>query len=78
MANPAGVRCKIILSGSGGVVHVYSSSERIILQVRRDVPTEVDILGASFKSAVELSPKSALELAGELLSVSSRFVGVDR
>lgn len=74
MANPPGVRCKVVCTSLGGAVHVYSSSERIVLQVRREVPTEIDLLGASFKSAVELGPKEALELAGELLAISSRYV----
>lgn len=75
MANPAGMRCKVVCTSLGGAVHVYSSGQRIVLQVRREVPTEIDVLGASFKSAVELGPKAALELAGELLAVASRFVG---
>lgn len=71
MANPVGMRCKVIPSSLGGAVHVYSSSQRIVIQVRREVPTEIDVLGSSFKSAVEITCNQALALASELLAVVS-------
>jgi hypothetical protein len=40
----------------------------LILQLRREVPTTTDILAPSFKVAVDLNPKEAINLATELLN----------
>ena len=53
-------------------VHVYSDSNRIWLQLRRDVPTLQDIGKPSFKSALNLTPVQAIALAGELLTAATQ------
>jgi hypothetical protein len=45
------------------------NAARILLQLRREVPTQQDILAPSFKTAVSLTEGEALALAAELLSV---------
>jgi hypothetical protein len=42
-----------------------------VLQLRKEVPTEVDFSAASFKVAVTLTPAEALSVAGELLTVAA-------
>jgi hypothetical protein len=74
MTTPKGTRCKQISLEETDAIHVYSNSDGIILQVRRDVPTETDMLSPSFKIAVRLQPNEALALAGELLSVAVKQV----
>ncbi len=69
MATPAGMRHKGFSLETGDKVCVYSDSTHILLQLRRDVPTQQDILAPSFKTAVELSEGEALALAAELLFV---------
>jgi hypothetical protein len=54
---------------TGDKVFVYSDAARILLQLRREVPTQQDILAPSFKTAVSLTEGEALALAAELLSV---------
>lgn len=66
MATPKGVRAKSIEIGEGRSVHVYSDDKRIIVQMRRDVATEKDILAPSFKVAVRLTDAQAWDLAAEL------------
>jgi len=53
---------------SGDQIHVYSDARRILLQLRRLVPTTDDVLPPSFKVAVELGTNDALALAVELLT----------
>ena len=67
------MRCKTFQGNGGGSVHLYSSGHRIVLQVRREVPTELDVLGASFKSAIEIGGREALLLAAELLRAVSEI-----
>ena len=50
---------------------IYSNSAKIVLQLRKEVPTEVDFSAASFKVAVALTPAEALLVAGELLTVAA-------
>ena len=71
MATPKGMRAVRFLTASGDAVHVYSNQDRVVLQIRHEVPTETDLLGTSFKAAVELSDSDALAIAGELISAIS-------
>lgn len=58
-------------------MHVYSNGDRIILQLRRNVPTTEDILMPSFKVALELSARDALALASELTAAAVRGLDHD-
>jgi len=71
MATPKGMRAVRFLTASGDAVHVYSNQERLVLQIRHEVPTETDLLDTAFKVAVELSDSEALAIAGELISAIS-------
>ena len=51
-----------------GCPAIYSNSQRITLQLRHELPTEVDLAATSFKAAVALAPCEALAIAGELLT----------
>jgi len=53
-------------------VHIYSDTQRIWLQLRRNVPTEQDIARPSFKVALGLTPEQAIAIAGELLTAATR------
>lgn len=72
MSTPPGTRAKQIRLTANDAVHVYSNGCGILLQVRRSVPTELDVSAVSFKVGVTLSPADALALAGELLTVASQ------
>jgi hypothetical protein len=74
MSNPKGMRVWAHALDSGAHIHVYSDGSRVILQLRRAVPTDEDVLSPSYKVAVTLSPLDALALAAELLSASSRIL----
>lgn len=76
MSTPEGMRAWVRGLTTGGQVHVYSSAERIILQLRRAVPTTEDVLAPSFKVALELGPREALALASELVAAAMR--GLER
>jgi hypothetical protein len=41
------------------------------VQLRHEVPTEVDLADAAFKAAVALTPGDALSIAGELLATAA-------
>jgi len=41
------------------------------LQLRREVPTEVDVAATSFKASVVLTPADAIAVAGELLAAAA-------
>lgn len=72
MSTPQGTRCvKVSLMAPGEAVHVYSDAERIVLQIRRAVPTEDDLMATSFKVGVALEPDEALRIAGELLTAAA-------
>jgi hypothetical protein len=71
MANPKGLRNRSFGLGDGCQVMIYSSQNQIFLQLRREIPTETDVLQPSFKVAVSLSPAEALALASELLQAAS-------
>jgi len=71
MTTPKGMRAQRFLTASGDAVHIYSNKEKVVLQIRHEVPTETDLLSSSFKVAVELSDDDVLAIAGELLSAIS-------
>lgn len=75
MASPKGFRNRSIILEEGGQVMVYSNQDQILLQLRREIPTETDVLKPSFKVAVSLMPAEALELASELLQAASSQIG---
>lgn len=66
------MRTQHITTVNGNTVHIYSDGNKVILQLRHEVPTEKDILATSFKVAVELSDDDILAIAGELLSVAAQ------
>jgi hypothetical protein len=71
MATPKGTRSQRFLLKSGDAVHIFSNPQAITLQLRHEVPTEVDIVATSFKASVVLTPADALAIAGELLTVAA-------
>jgi len=52
-------------------VHIYSNTEGIVLKLRRQSPTETDLLSPSFKVAVELSDDDVIGIIREPLTVVS-------
>ena len=54
-------------------IHLYFDDETISLQLRRNVPTVVDLGTPSFKAALSIEAKHAHELGLELLNVAQRF-----
>lgn len=75
MANPKGFRNRSFILEEGGQVMVYSNQDQILLQLRREIPTETDVLKPSFKVAVSMTPAEALKLASELLQAASSQLG---
>jgi hypothetical protein len=71
MATPKGTRAQRFLLKSGDAVHVYSNAQAITLQLRREVPSEVDVSATSFKASVVLTPADAIAVAGELLTAAA-------
>ena len=69
---PKGMRAQSSSVKNGDAVNVYGNGEKLYLQIRRGVPTEVNIAAPSFKVAVELSATDALAIAGELLGAAAR------
>jgi hypothetical protein len=76
MANPKGLRNRSYTLEEGGQVMVYSNQNQIFLQLRREIPTETDVLQPSFKVALSLTPAEALGLASELLQAASIQMGL--
>lgn len=74
MTTPSGMRNRSFTLSSGEQVMVYSNTDQIILQLRREVPTVENILSPSFKVAVAITPSEALSLAAELVSIASSQV----
>ncbi|MGH2481302.1 MAG: hypothetical protein ACRDHW_16740 [Ktedonobacteraceae bacterium] len=70
MSNPKGMTPFHQHVSTGESVFVYYNRDRIVLQLRHQTPTEVDLLHPSFKVAVELSPVDALLIAYELLAAA--------
>jgi hypothetical protein len=71
MATPKGTRAQRFLLKSGDALHIYSNAQAITLQLRREVPTEVDMAATSFKASVVLTPADAIAVAGELLTAAA-------
>jgi hypothetical protein len=71
MATPKGTRAQRFLLKSGDAIHVYSNPQAITLQLRWEIPTEVDVASTSFKASVVLSQTDALAFAGELLRAAA-------
>jgi hypothetical protein len=71
MATPKGTRAQRFLLKSGDALHVYNNAQAIALQLRREVPTEVDVAATSFKASVVLTPADAIAVAGELLTAAA-------
>ncbi len=69
MSTPKGMRTKAFKLDGGDQVMIYSDTKLIFLQVRREVPTEQDILAPSVKAAVALTTEEALGLVTEILEV---------
>ena len=55
------------------VIHVYSNDESILLQLRKNVPTDVDPGTPSFKAALSIKPGHAQEPGLELMNVAQRI-----
>lgn len=70
MSTPKGMKCLPRTLVSGERMLLYSDATRIVLQLRRQVPTEEDLLAPSFKVAIELTALEAAQLAGDLLSAA--------
>lgn len=70
MSTPHGMKCGTRTLATGEKVHIYSDAVRIILQLRRQVSSEEDLLEPSFKVAVLLTPAEAIGIASELLDVA--------
>lgn len=74
MATPKGTRSQKFLLQSGDAVHIFSNPQAITLQLRHEVPTEVDVGAMSFKVSVVLTAADALAISGELLAVAATQV----
>ena len=74
MAAPKGMRVQRIPAQDNAAVHIYSRPGTILLQIRREVPTEQDPKEVSFKVAAALTPAQALAVAGELMTVAAAAV----
>jgi hypothetical protein len=68
LGTPKGITQRDIKLATGDKVFIYSNAQFIVLQIRREVATEVSITKPSFKVAVELSPEEAEVIANYLLS----------
>jgi hypothetical protein len=64
------MKCQPRTLASGEQVLLYSNMSQIVLQLRRQVPTEEDLLEPSFKVAVSLTALEAAQLAKDLLNVA--------
>jgi len=70
MSTPKGLKCVAKTLSTGEKVLIYGDTDHIMLQLRRQVATEENILEPSFKVAVCLSPAEAIAVAGELLNAA--------
>jgi hypothetical protein len=64
------MKCLSHTLASGDRVLLYTDANRIVLQMRRQVPTEEDLLAPSFKVAVSLNAIEAAQLAEDLLGAA--------
>lgn len=74
MSTPKGMRCLVVPLASGEAIHVYSDNDRIVLQIRRGVPTEENLTAVSLKVGVTLEPADALKVAAELAAVAAAWL----
>lgn len=74
MSTPKGTRSVRFTVSAHEAVHIYSNANGIVIQLRKDVPTESDLTAPSFKVAVTLNPAAALKIAGELLTAAGAMV----
>ena len=56
METPKGTRSQRFLLESGDATHIFSNADKITLQLRHEVPTEVDTAATSFNASVALTP----------------------
>jgi hypothetical protein len=71
MSTPKGMRSTPVSLQTGDRVLIFSDPGQIVLQLRRQVQTEHEVLSPSFKVAVALTPIEAMSIASELLNVAS-------
>ena len=71
MGTPKGMRCMQVPLRGNHAIHLYSNAEQIILQARRNTPTDEDVMTSSFKIAIPLRTEDALQIANELLIIAS-------
>jgi len=72
MSNPKGMRTVHFSVSDTDAVHVYSDPGKVWLQLRRYIPTSIDLGTSSFKSTLCLSPAQAIAIAGELLTAATQ------
>jgi hypothetical protein len=72
MATPKGMRAIKLVVNESDAIHVYSNEHHVWLQLRRNVPTEIDIGRPSFKTAMCLQTGTAEKLGAELLKIAER------
>ncbi len=70
MSTPKGMKCVTRTVTTGDKLLIYSNAEQIILQIRRQVASEENLLAASFKVAVPLSLSDAIWVVSELLAAA--------
>jgi hypothetical protein len=75
MATPKGMRLAQFPVNDSDAIHVYSDETHIWVQLRRDVPTALDIGRSSFKVALCIQPGTAQKLGLELMNVAEKNKG---
>jgi hypothetical protein len=70
MSTPKGMKCIPRTLTTGDKILIYSNADQIVLQVRRKIPSEEELLEPSFKVAVALSPAEAVTIASDLLNAA--------
>jgi hypothetical protein len=53
-------------------IHLYSNDNHVWIQLRRNVPTEQDIGGSSFKVAFCVQPGTAHKMGLELMNLAEK------
>ena len=74
MGSPKGMRAQAFSLVSSDQVHVSSSPQQSILQIRRTVSTEADATAVSLNVGVALTTSETLTSASELLRVAAAQV----
>jgi hypothetical protein len=67
LGTPKGTTQRDIQLADGKRVFIYSNTRSIVLQIRREITTELSLTEPSFKVAAEFSPEEAHVLADYLL-----------